>query len=86
MDRQEAIEFLIDHYDNPRNSGPLEQPDISLTGGNPGCADLITMHARFDGLNTRPGWLQSGASTGLVLGLGVWLSLLMTLLTVLTRR
>src|SRR5256886_15478365 len=48
MDRQEAIEFLMDHYENPRNSGPLEHPDVSLTGGNPGCADIITMHARFD--------------------------------------
>jgi len=47
MDRQEAIEFLLDHYENPRNLGPLEHADISLTGGNPGCADIITMHARF---------------------------------------
>lgn len=48
MDRQEAIEFLMDHYENPRNNGPLDQPDVSLSGGNPGCADIITMHARFD--------------------------------------
>ena len=47
MDRQEAIEFLLDHYENPRNLGPLEHANISLTGGNPGCADIITMHARF---------------------------------------
>lgn len=47
MDRQEAIEFLLDHYENPRNNGPLEQADVSLSGGNPGCADVITMHARF---------------------------------------
>lgn len=48
MDRQEAIEFLMDHYENPRNYGPLENADVNLTGGNPGCADIITMHARFD--------------------------------------
>ncbi len=48
MDRQEAIEFLMDHYENPRNNGPLDHPDVSLTGGNPGCADIITMQARFD--------------------------------------
>ena len=47
MDRQETIEFLMDHYDNPRNKGPLEHADISLTGGNPGCADMISMQARF---------------------------------------
>lgn len=48
MDRQEAIDFLMDHYDNPRNHGALDHPDISLSGGNPGCADIITMYARFD--------------------------------------
>ena len=48
MDRQEAIEFLIDHYENPRNYGPLEDADVSLSGGNPGCSDIITMHVRFD--------------------------------------
>lgn len=48
MDRQEAIEFLLDHYENPRNYGPLDNPDVSLSGGNPGCADVITMNARFD--------------------------------------
>ncbi len=47
MDRQEAIEFLIDHYENPRNKGPLEDADVSQTGGNPGCADSISMQARF---------------------------------------
>ncbi len=47
MDRQETIEFLMDHYENPRNKGPLEDADISLTGGNPGCADMISMQARF---------------------------------------
>lgn len=48
MDRQEAIEFLVDHYENPRNYGPLEHAHVSLSGGNPGCADIITMHVHFD--------------------------------------
>ena len=48
MDRQEAIEFLVDHYENPRNYGPLENADVNLSGGNPGCADIITIHAHFD--------------------------------------
>lgn len=48
MDRQEAIEFLVDHYENPRNYGPLANADVSLSGGNPGCADIITVHAHFD--------------------------------------
>ncbi len=48
MNRQEAIDFLMDHYENPRNYGPLDDANVSLSGGNPGCADVIAMHARFD--------------------------------------
>ncbi len=46
MDRQEAIEFLVDHYQHPRNRGPLENADVHLTGGNPGCSDRVEMYAR----------------------------------------
>jgi nitrogen fixation protein NifU and related proteins len=48
MSRQEAIEFLVDHYQNPRNRGPLEEADVHLTGGNPGCADRVEMYAKVD--------------------------------------
>jgi nitrogen fixation protein NifU and related proteins len=48
MDRQEAIEFLVDHYENPRNYGSLDDADVNLNGGNPGCADVITIYARFN--------------------------------------
>lgn len=47
MDRQEAIEFLVDHYQNPRNRGPLPDADVHLTGGNPGCSDLVEMYAKI---------------------------------------
>jgi nitrogen fixation NifU-like protein len=64
MDRQEAIDFLIDHYENPRNNGPLENSDVSLKGGNPGCADIITMHARFgeDGKLEAVNWEGEGCT------------------------
>ena len=48
MDRQEAIEFLVDHYNNPRNRGSMEHADIDQNGGNPGCADKVEMFARVD--------------------------------------
>ena len=48
MDRQEAIEFLVDHYNNPRNRGALEDADIDQVGGNPGCSDRVEMYARVD--------------------------------------
>ena len=48
MSRQEAIEFLVDHYQNPRNRGPLENADVHLVGGNPGCADRVEIYAKVD--------------------------------------
>jgi nitrogen fixation NifU-like protein len=64
MNRQEAIEFLLDHYENPRNKGSIENPDVNLSGGNPGCADLITIQARFgrDGKVEAVGWNGQGCS------------------------
>lgn len=64
MDRQEAIEFLMDHYENPRNNEALDDADISLSGGNPGCTDMITMQARFgeDGKLAAVNWLGDGCT------------------------
>ncbi|MFN4217960.1 MAG: iron-sulfur cluster assembly scaffold protein [Candidatus Bipolaricaulia bacterium] len=46
MDRQAQIEFLLDHYENPRNRGRLENPDAQMTLGNPGCGDVITIYLK----------------------------------------
>ena len=64
MDRQEAIEFLVDHYENPRNYGSLDPADVTLKGGNPGCADVITMYARFneDGKVETVNWEGEGCT------------------------
>ncbi len=64
MDRQEAIEFLVDHYENPRNYGPLDMADVNAKGGNPGCADVITMYARFgaDGKVETVNWEGEGCT------------------------
>ncbi len=64
MDRQEAIDFLLDHYENPRNQGEIEHPDVNLSGGNPGCADVITMQARFnkDGKVEQIAWDGEGCT------------------------
>ena len=48
MDRQEAIEFLLDHYQNPRNHGPLDPVDVTMPGGNPGCGDVVTIYLKVD--------------------------------------
>ena len=49
MERQEYIEFLLDHFNNPRNKGPMEDPDILVNGGNPGCGDVVTLYVKLDG-------------------------------------
>jgi nitrogen fixation NifU-like protein len=48
MERSEYIEFLLDHFNNPRNHGVLDDPDILVNGGNPGCGDVVTMYVKLD--------------------------------------
>ncbi len=47
-DRQAVIEYLVDHYENPRNNGELHDADISMRGGNPGCGDVIDLYLKID--------------------------------------
>lgn len=48
LDRQEYIENILDHFEQPRNKHRMENPSVQLGGGNPGCGDLITMYLRID--------------------------------------
>jgi nitrogen fixation NifU-like protein len=48
VDRQEAIEFLLDHYQHPRNRGPMQGADVVMPGGNPGCGDIVTIYLKVD--------------------------------------
>jgi nitrogen fixation protein NifU and related proteins len=48
VDRQDYIEIILDHYEHPRNKGRMEEADLQLGGGNPGCGDLITMYLKID--------------------------------------
>ena len=48
MDRQSQIEFILDHYENPRNRGKLEDADVVSDGGNPGCGDVVTIYLKVD--------------------------------------
>lgn len=44
MDPQ--IELLLDHYENPHNRGRLDNPDVQMTWGNPGCGDVLTLYLK----------------------------------------
>lgn len=48
VDRQAYIELLLDHYENPRNRGKLDESDVVMGGGNPGCGDIVTMYLKID--------------------------------------
>ena len=48
MDRQEAIDYLLEHYEQPRHQGALAQADVVMPGGNPGCGDVITIYLRVE--------------------------------------
>ena len=48
MERQEYIEFILDHFNNPRNKGALDDPDMLVNGGNPGCGDVVTLFVKLD--------------------------------------
>lgn len=48
MTRQDYIEFILDHYNNPHHKGRLDDPDIMVNGGNPGCGDIVTIYVKLD--------------------------------------
>jgi len=46
LDRQSAIEYLLDLYENPTHKGTIPDADVSIKGGNPGCGDIVTIHLK----------------------------------------
>ena len=41
-------ETLLDHFRNPRNYGPLNDPDVSHESFNPLCGDRIRLELKFE--------------------------------------
>ena len=48
LTRQDYIENILDHHDNPRNKRRIEGAQIEASGGNPGCGDIVVMFATLD--------------------------------------
>lgn len=42
------MEFILDHYENPRHKGVLEDADAMVEGGNPGCGDVIKVYLKVN--------------------------------------
>jgi nitrogen fixation protein NifU and related proteins len=49
LDRQLQIQILLDHYQRPRHRGALEDADVRMPGGNPGCGDVVTVYLKGTG-------------------------------------
>ncbi len=54
LTRQEQMELILDHYENPRHKGSLEDAEAVVEGGNPGCGDIVKVYLKVgdDGLIT----------------------------------
>jgi nitrogen fixation NifU-like protein len=46
LDRQLQIQILLDHYQKPRHQGALDDADVAMPGGNPGCGDVVTVYLK----------------------------------------
>ncbi|MEO0139807.1 MAG: iron-sulfur cluster assembly scaffold protein [candidate division WOR-3 bacterium] len=46
MDRQMFLDYILDHYHNPRRRGKMEDADVVLKGGNPGCGDVVIIYLK----------------------------------------
>ena len=72
MLHDELMDIIMDHYENPRNFGKMDHPDIEQTGGNPGCGDIITVQLKItddkieDVMFEIEGCIVSQAGTSLV--------------------
>ncbi len=75
MQHDELMDLIMDHYENPRNFGKLDEYDLVQNGGNEGCGDTIKLYIKFspDGLRiedvsfTGEGCIVSLASTSIIL-------------------
>ena len=48
MDRQEQLDFILDHYENPRHKGSLPEAEAVAEGHNPGCGDIVKIYLKAD--------------------------------------
>ena len=42
------MEFILDHYENPRHKGALDDAEAVVEGGNPGCGDIVKVYLKVN--------------------------------------
>jgi nitrogen fixation protein NifU and related proteins len=74
LDRQGQIATLVEHYQNPRYKGILEDADVAMPGGSPECGGAVVIYVkagnegRIDALSfTGEGDIISQAATSMIL-------------------
>ncbi|HZY57938.1 MAG TPA: iron-sulfur cluster assembly scaffold protein [Rubrobacteraceae bacterium] len=74
MGRQRQIAVLVEHYQNPRHRGVIEEADVVMPGGSPECGGSVVIYlaagkeGRIRGLSfTGQGDIISMAGTSLIL-------------------
>lgn len=40
------MDFILDHYENPRHKEALADADAVVEGGNPGCGDIVKVYLK----------------------------------------
>lgn len=48
MNREERMGLILDHFQNPRNYGALDDAQVVKEWGNPGCGDIVTIYLNVD--------------------------------------
>jgi len=46
LTRQEQMEFILDHYENPRHKEAMVDAEAVVEGGNPGCGDIVKIYLK----------------------------------------
>ena len=47
LTRQEQMEFILDHYENPRHKEAMSDAEAVVEGGNPGCGDIVKVYLKM---------------------------------------
>lgn len=45
--REDFMAFVLDHREKPRNRHEMADATVHVTGGNPGCGDIVTMYLKI---------------------------------------
>ena len=46
-DRAAQLEYVLDHFTNPRNYGEMPDADVHVQGGHEGCGDIVRIYLKI---------------------------------------